>query len=107
VLPGAELGAALLFRPGDDVPAVLILGTGDHLLRAAAMLPDAVLSDALLPDVIARSLRAGGARGDDAAARGGRSSTCTAVDASAGRALRAACRGATGISLPAASSRCG
>jgi hypothetical protein len=44
VLPGAELGTALLPGAGDIVPAVLVLGTGDHVLRGPCsnVLPDLV-----------------------------------------------------------------
>jgi hypothetical protein len=37
VLPGAELGAALLLGPGDHIPAVVLLGTGHQLLHSLAV----------------------------------------------------------------------
>jgi hypothetical protein len=44
MLPGAELGAALLPSPSDYLPAMLVLGAGHDMLCAA--------SADLLPDVL-------------------------------------------------------
>jgi hypothetical protein len=46
VLPGAELGAALLPGPGDYLSPVLLLGAGHDLLRPTAP---------VLPDVLQRA----------------------------------------------------
>ena len=42
MLPGAELGAALLPSPSDYLPAMLVLGAGHDMLCAASadLLPD-------------------------------------------------------------------
>ena len=47
MLPGAELGAALLPGAGDDVSSKLLLGAGHDVLRSAA-------ATALLPNIVQR-----------------------------------------------------